>query len=222
MLSTLAYTAINDLHWEVKIAALDFWKMLIEKQLHCNNVGIKCKADILEEIALQGVFGILIKCLGEDSDVVCIQKTVEVIKILLNIFDETDFVKKVDINLRTMNAESSSNTTNLTLDKSIISSTTESIDNDEIIESICTSNDLNLLTKMIRNKTDLKVVDEMFFKQFCNVKAKDFLNHISVLNLDDLVDNRSDWIMENNSFSSLLDDMMYSLQINDVNNIECY
>lgn len=221
LLSTLAYTTINDLHWEVKVTALDFWKMLIEKQLHCKNLGVKCKADILEEMALNGIFGILLECLKEDSDVICIQKTVEVIKELLKIFDESDLVTKDDTYLKAR-AKSSSNIPEETLQKSTICSNTESIDNDEIIESICTENDLNLLSKMTLEKKNLKIVDDMFYKQFCIVKANDFLSKISTINLDDLVDNRSDWIMENNSFSSLLDDMMYSLQINDVNNIECY
>lgn len=221
LLSSMAHTAINDLHWEVKTTALDFWQLVIDNQINCKHLPIRSKADLLNDISLLGIFGILLECLNEDSDVVCIKKAVEVVKKLLELLHERnistdigngpkDKCKLPEISVKEI------------VPQHLANDATAEITNDAIIDSICESNDLNLLSKMILTDVDTKTVDKYYYKQFCNVKHDDFLAKISEIKLDKLIDNRSDWIHQNNSFNSLLDDMMYSLQISDVNNIECY
>lgn len=211
----MAHTAIHDLHWEVKTTALEFWQIVIDKQIITTP-----DEYLLKDISLMGIFGILLECLNEDSDVVCIKKAVEVVKKLLGLLHELkvsndiapkDTCKLYENNAKEMEPQNETN-----------DDATAAINNEEIIDSICESNDLNLLAKMICTDTDTKTVDRHYYKQFCNVKHNDFLAKVSEMKLDELVDNRSDWIHQNNSFNSLLDDMMYSLQISDVNNIECY
>lgn len=65
-------------------------------------------------------------------------------------------------------------------------------------------------------------LDPELFRRMRAVRPAEYLRRIAQLELATLVDRRGAWIRKNESFESLLDDMMFSLQIGDANNADCY
>lgn len=111
---------------------------------------------------------------------------------------------------------------------------------DQIIDAIVTTDDINLLVYAYENHMQLdasiaagdgqqdstteplKPIKEEFFKLFAQVKPLDYLRRAGSLDLDGLIDARCDWMQKTDSFGSLLDDIMFSLEIADVNEADCY
>lgn len=120
-------------------------------------------------------------------------------------------------------------------------------DFDQIIESIVSADDINLLVHAYENQLHLDAeemavtaddgvvengdatttttptpLNDEFFKTFAQVKPLDYLRRVGTLDLDRLIEARCDWMQKNDSFSSLLEDIMFSLEIADVNEADCY
>lgn len=118
---------------------------------------------------------------------------------------------------------------NISNSKNNQNSNDNNTNSDKIIESIVSANDINLLAMSYENQLNLTDttdatcnIDEQYYRTFANVTPKEFINQIMSIDVNEKVNRRSDWIMKNESFSSLIDDMLYSLQICDVNEADCY
>lgn len=105
---------------------------------------------------------------------------------------------------------------------------------DQIIDSIINLDDMGLLTHKYQNNLNLKDesneekevgrIDEDLFKKFAQVSGEDFIHFITELvDLNQLVEKKTEWIMQSESFVSLLDDILMSFNCsNDANDIDCY
>lgn len=71
---------------------------------------------------------------------------------------------------------------------------------------------------------DIGRIDEDLFKKFAQVSGEDFLHFITeMVDLDHLVLKKTEWMMQSESFSSLLDDILMSFNCsNDANDVDCY
>ena len=67
-------------------------------------------------------------------------------------------------------------------------------------------------------------IDEELFKKFAHVSGEDFLHFITeMVDLDQLVEKKTEWLMQSESFASLLDDILMSFNCsNDANDVDCY
>lgn len=103
---------------------------------------------------------------------------------------------------------------------------------DRIIAAIVSQDDINLLgdTKVTAEEAAKQTpeasssphLDPLLFQRMRSVRTAEYLQRIEELQLATLVERRGAWIRKNESFESLLDDMMFSLQIGDANNADCY
>lgn len=104
LFSTMAYSACNDLHWEVKTSAIIFWRAVIRTQfehqgwidgsfptvtfskdqkkiitLNEREILLRIRK-ILDELQLRGCLGVLLECLSDDCDFEVVKESVVVIK----------------------------------------------------------------------------------------------------------------------------------------------
>lgn len=101
---------------------------------------------------------------------------------------------------------------------------------DDVIETIVALDDINLLGDTAIKEQQAgstapdasPFLDPKFFQKIKEVGTEEYLKRIADIELDTLIERRSAWLTKNESFGSLLDDMMFSLQIGDANNADCY
>lgn len=279
--STLTHCTVNDLHWEVKINALHFWRIFIRRQF--TNQGMidgifptvtfskeKKKIvtltekeillrihKILNDLSDHGLLGILLECLNDDCDLEVVKAAVYIIKKLSLCLDTYDYVRQMNSittatetsknydNNQSSSSSSLSTTTllskmenqnNLNENSSIINTKSsknnddneENLNSENIIESIINSNDINLLSMAYKNQMQVECsrgtcqVDENLFKKYSKIKPKDYIMKIKLLNVDQIVEKRSEWIMSTESLNSLLDDMLFYIKTLEVNDADCY
>ena len=86
-----------------------------------------------------------------------------------------------------------------------------------IIDSIVQSDDLALLADTYKKNliircenVSLGQIDENLFKKFATISTDDFLNYISRTDLEALIQNKTEWLLHSENFSTLLDDVLRS------------
>lgn len=86
-----------------------------------------------------------------------------------------------------------------------------------VIESIVKDQDINLLSKVYADNLQvdckhvkLGQIDENLYKKFASVTPDDFLNYVTKVNFDELIANKSEWLLHLETFASLLDDVLLS------------
>lgn len=237
--AAMASAAMHDLHWEVKVNALDFWAEVISSEL--SNQGMldgtfpsvtfskeNRKIVTLTEKEIQnrlnkvllnlsdcGCLGVLLATMQDSCDLQVARKAVEITKKL------SEQLKKYNM----LNTVSSLDLFNGDLDSFKISNISAEKDNDSdisnsVIDSIVNSSDMNLLASVFDTQMqtspingeikDIKVVKPEIFK--------DFLKQ----DLDALITDRNNWLESVDDLNSLLDDILQSYNDNDVNAMDCY
>lgn len=269
---TMAHVAVNDLFWEVKVKALDFWHSVIRGQLTYQGVidgnfpsvtFSKEKKKIvtltekeitsrltrmLDELAASGCLSVLLACMRDEDDLMVVKASIRVIKFLTEFLDKYTYWQQLQASShyqQLMNeaiAEEAARSANANhrIASSAMDSKMEDEDHsvdveaelarsDEIIQTIVTAQDINLLSISYENQmnVDIDANAENFdehdeTESLKYVTAYQFLREVKAIALDELVKSRTDWIAHTDSFSSLLNDMMYSLQVIPANEADCY
>lgn len=98
---------------------------------------------------------------------------------------------------------------------------------DSVIQSIVNSDDLSLLSNKYKanlnfacEKVKLGQIDENLFKKFATVSPDEFLGFIAKVDMQTLVQDKSEWLQHSENFSSLLDDILQSFG-HDID-LDCY
>lgn len=106
-------------------------------------------------------------------------------------------------------------TTEITIEKS--SENGECCPDDMVIDSIVKSDDISLLSTTYSANMNVKCdnvemgqIDENLFKKFATVSADEFLTFITKTNLQELIEQKSEWLQHSETFSTLLDDVLLS------------
>lgn len=207
---------------------------------------------VLGKLSIFGCLGVLLASLEDRDDVLVVKKGVEVIKSLTAFLDKYNYweEKRDSALLKSQTSTdasrsastSTAGTSNDTEDldsrpkekraKSDANSTDVEMPNsDDIIQSIVSAQDINLLTKAYENQCNVDadattahetVDNEKHFRRFREITSEAFLSKIKSTNLDDLLNMRTEWIAQTESFSSLLNDMSYALQAHEMLDADCY
>lgn len=288
--SILAHCAVNDLYWEVKVNALNFWKTVICRQFvhqgmidgtfpavtfskeHKKIITLTDKeiqlrlGKVLNELALRGCLGILLACL-KDSDLEVVRKTVVVLEKLMGYLNKYNFIEEYNksknkastsgskipvidsnyadfemINLSSANGSVVRNNADFSKTKKVCLENkplTHGHDHhhnhgckpdDTVIHSIANDQDINLLRDLeckfkLEHSKDcsgvkLGLIDENLYKKFASVTSDKFLHEITQIDLKTLVDDKADWLLHSETFSSLLDDVLRSFGQNV--ELDCY
>lgn len=235
----MASTATFDLHWEVKVNALDFWDRVISTEM--SNQGMidgafptvtfskeHRKIVTLTEPEIQnrlnkvllnlsdcGCLGVLLSTMQDNCDLQVARKSVEITKKLSEQLRKYNMLENASMNMELFSdSYDSFKPTNVTAEKD-----NTDISN-SVIDSIVNCTDMNLLASVFNNQMktnqmnggikDLKIVKPEFFKNFI------------IQDLDSLITDRSNWLESVDDLNSLLDDILKSYEDNDVNSMDCY
>uniref|UniRef100_A0A182MFV2 Uncharacterized protein n=1 Tax=Anopheles culicifacies TaxID=139723 RepID=A0A182MFV2_9DIPT len=114
--SVLAHAAANDLYWEVKVNALQFWRLVMCRQFqhqgmidgtfpavtfskeHKKIVTLTDREiqtrlmKVLNELSLRGCLGVLLACLGDDCDLGVVKETIAIIDKLMSYLNKYSFL----------------------------------------------------------------------------------------------------------------------------------
>lgn len=264
---TMAHVAVNDLFWEVKVKALEFWHSVIKGQLTYQGVidgnfpsvtFSKEKKKIvkltekeitsrltrmLDELSASGCLSVLLACMRDEDDLLVVKASVRVIKFLTEFLDKYTYWHQVQESSHYQNLSNVADTEQVRtahvkntsapaapdskMDDDDVE--TELARSDEIIQTIVSAQDINLLSVAYENQMSVDVEADVGNHDISDetkisaiVTAYQFLREVKSIQLDDLVKSRTDWIAHTDSFASLLNDMMYSLQVIPANEADCY
>lgn len=204
---------------------------------------------ILDELSTRGALGVLLECLKDDCDLEVVKvagSIVTKVNKFLERYNYQEEMKELNRpfvempvilpNADTNFAELDMHQTRLAASRSGSSTPTtptNRMESDQIIESIVSLDDINLLVNAYENQmqvdntnqkasTSTHIGDEQYFKAFTDIKPMEYLHRINQIDLESAIEQRNEWMKKNDSFGSLLDDIMFSLEIADVNSADCY
>lgn len=173
--NALAFSAVNDLFWEVKVKAIEFWHSVIKRELSQLGVIDGCfpsatfsktkkkiitlthkeiterLTNLLDKTASIGCLGVLISCLRDEEDLMVVKASVNVLKSLY------EFLRKYNYwnHHKATHGEPKKNTSetlqNNVSNNEYINAIDENMElddthSDEVIESIVLSQDISLLS----------------------------------------------------------------------------
>lgn len=236
--TSMASAATHDLHWEVKVNALDFWQKVICNELsnqgmidgafptvtfskqHRKIVTLNEKEiqnrlnKVLLSLSDNGCLGVLLSTMQDKCDLPVAKKAVEITKKLSEHLKKYNMLNGdtcMDVFQGPVDTYKTSNITIETNDTELSNS---------VIDSIVNCSDMNLLASVFQNQMqtnqmngdvkDLKIVKPDYFKSFI------------VQDLDSLITERCSWLASVDDLNSLLDDILQSYEDNDINNLDCY
>lgn len=216
---------------------------------------------VLVQLSSFGCLGVLLASLDDRDDVLVVKKSVEVINSLTEFLDKYNYWEEMRENFQSTAASAAATTSRTSIDvgsssaiggrkstnniedmenrpkeKRVKSNTDMETDDamlnsDDVIQSIVSAQDINLLTKAYENQMSVNanatsnqetINNEEHFKRFCDVTPQAFLDKIKSTNLCELLKARTEWLAQTESFSSLLNDMSYSLQAHELHDADCY
>uniref|UniRef100_A0A6V7KX89 Uncharacterized protein n=1 Tax=Bracon brevicornis TaxID=1563983 RepID=A0A6V7KX89_9HYME len=250
MSSAMAEAAVLDLHWEVKINALNFWKHFIKshftdqgmldgsfphvtfskehrKIVTLDETEIRNRLNkALDEVAKHRCLGVLLATLENDSDLEVSRTAANIIKKL-----KTFIVKyKLD--------ESPPRVHKLPKDYPTIDScykrpppvntSPEATDKSSgVIDQIIDENDANLLASIYENSlkmdSDSATTKHITIEKLSQVTRRQFLTTISNLDVDAYIEERSRWLKDYTvCFDSVLEDILTVYEQKDANTMDCY
>ncbi|XP_051174019.1 uncharacterized protein LOC127289847 [Leptopilina boulardi] len=252
MTNAMATAAVLDLHWEVKVNALQFWRHFIKSHLtdqgmldgsfpnvtfskehrkivQLNETEIKRRVNkALDDLAKQKCLGVILQCLKDDSDFEVCKETAKIISRL-----KTFLVKyKINEPFPVVQLPKDSATLDTTYVRPAnfenCNSGETKTNSSNVIDDIVSKNDTNLLSAIYENS--MKMDDEQnnedeneTLKTIANVTRQDFLNVILEKDINAYIEEKSSWLTTyTNSFESVLDDILTLYEHNDVNSMDCY
>lgn len=252
--NAMAYAAVNDLYWEVKVKAIDFWHSVIKRELSMLGVIDGCfpsatfskekrkiitltqkeitmrLTQLLDKISSIGCLGVLIACLSDEEDLTVVKASVHVLKYLHVFYTNYNYWEQSGSAQREPTVSSSTNSAPIDLPTEGPSSNAEQANydfsrSDEVIQSIVSAQDINLLSDAYVNQMSVGKASESDFgkvREKITISSTDFVSKIQSISLEGIVKARTDWIAQADSFETLLTDMMDALQVTFSNEADCY
>lgn len=245
----MSHAVTSDLHWEVKLNALNFWEHVIRNELKnqgmidgtfptvtfskehkkimtLTNTEIATRLNkALTELSKCGCLGVLITAVSEDYELQVSKKALEITKILTSLLTKYN-VKSGSNNVRTSSSRSSSSSSSnpcspiQSISSPIFVSSKSTFDND-ILEEVLDSKDINIIDDLM-NLNPAPVSSNTYLKDLIVVSPEIFLNFIQK-DLDTIITQRADWLNDIDGLNSLLDDMLKTYNYDDdINQMDCY
>lgn len=201
--------------------------------------------NLLQSLSACGCLGVLLATLDDRDDLIVVKKGVDVIRTLMNFFDVYHYLDEPD-HMTDQTAKGQpkvQSPTRVPAENILIPMESDAVevpdlvnqtemDNAEgVIQSIVSAKDVDLLSKAYENQLNFNTSSEShtsfedsknYFKLLSSVSAHTFLHRVKSSDLNGLIKVRTDWLAQTESFSSLLNDMMYSLQAHELYDADCY
>ncbi|XP_055853059.1 uncharacterized protein LOC129916886 [Episyrphus balteatus] len=248
---TLAHIGVNDLYWEVKVAAINFWETVIhtlftnqgmidgtfptvtfskEKKkivtLTETEIILRIKK-ILIELSEIGCLNVILKCLNDDCDLEVVKVAVVVVKALFQKLDKYNYEKALTDDLSRPEVEKHSNLDTVSNNKHLRTesngNTTKNINtNNNVIDDIVSTKDSQLLSSCYKETGECTKNNVKKQNTFVVVTPKEFVMQLKGVDFDKIIENRKNWFYSSESLSTFLDDLLLSSNIRDSIHADCY
>lgn len=196
---------------------------------------------VLTKLSTFGCLGVLLASINDPDDLMVVKQGVGVLESLskfldkYNYWEETREIQQFTLKPSIELSKSVEITTDTNMDTSPMEEKSLGDANppnsDDVIQSIVTSQDINLLAKTYENQMNVETdatsaptttENVEHFKGFREITPEIFLKTIKTTNFSELVQTRTEWLAQTESFSSLLNDMSYALQAHETHDADCY
>ncbi|XP_008197113.1 uncharacterized protein LOC100141760 isoform X6 [Tribolium castaneum] len=244
---TMIYASTTDLHWEVKVRALDFWDKVIKN--HLQNQGMidgsfpnvtfskehrkivtltdseirKRLLKVLSQLSSIGCLGVLMSAIKDDCDMEVSKTAAKITQRLVELF------KKYNVRsdgstptspLPTENGMSTASVSSgISVDESMDSPSNHHELNEDIIDQIVNSKDVCLL-RNVYAPSEYSSVSNYDIQVRRVVTPNEFLQ-FTQQDLNTIISEKKNWLNGIEDLGSLLDDMLKTYE-DDVNNMDCY
>ncbi|KAH8338927.1 hypothetical protein KR074_002987 [Drosophila pseudoananassae] len=195
-------------------------------------------AKVFAEVQQYGYFGVLLKSLRDETSKDLLAFLIKGTSIMMEKFEKYKGILE-EIEMRSpLDTEQCS--FNFPSEQPIPPKTQQQSENkppinpneaDEIIEAILNSQDSQLLEKAFETQMQLNAdnepskkrhIDEFYYKQFA-IPMRQFFAELKAINPDQLLKQQKEWCESEESFTSLLDDILSAIKRDDENMIsDCY
>lgn len=195
---------------------------------------------IFEKLQSRGALGVMLECLSDECDLKVVEEARSCALGMEKFLQQYDY-RKVETNLANLSLQNARKANAETAQSSVLfmppkeKAAELSVDgvSDDVIESIVTMDDINLLGDTLTKEDEASSqaagsrgssshIDFQFFERMKAVDAKEYFRCSAKLDLPNLMTSRGAWLQKNDSFGSLLDDILFSLQLGDASNADCY
>lgn len=250
MYKAMSTAAVDDLHWEVQLAALQFWKHVIKFQF--SNRGMidgkfpsvtfskekrkiimlndreieQILISIMNDLSEIGCLTVLHKCLIEEWNIDVMELAYSVINDLIQILDcyKIAFVpgkpRHADLD---SNYESFTGADDIEMD--LCSSLHDTDKRYEVIEKIVNTNDVDLVLELhnMSNeaKTNLMECDNGLAKSVERFDPYKFIENFKAADYLTIIDNKKKWLSGLTNLDTLLDDILTLGEDNKLHTEEC-
>ncbi|XP_043280572.1 uncharacterized protein [Venturia canescens] len=252
MTEVMAEAAVLDLHWEVKVNALEYWRHVIishltdqgmldgsfpnmtfskehRKIVALDESEIKRRLNkALEELAKQSCLGVLLATLEDESDFEVSKASAAIILRLKK------FLLKYKINEPQAPypaAKDSATLDSVYVKESANFSEAESSkireDSSSVIDEIVDANDASLLVSLYKNSMKMEGDDADMHKEtlkcISRITKDEFLRSILTNDIEAYIEERKRWLKTYTcSFESILEDIITAHESTNVNSMDCY
>ncbi|XP_063917694.1 uncharacterized protein LOC135133272 isoform X14 [Zophobas morio] len=242
---TMIYSSTTDLHWEVKVRALNFWDKVIKN--HLQNQGMidgsfpnvtfskehrkivtltdseirKRLLKVLGQLSAIGCLGVLTAAIKDDCDMEVSKTAVKITQKLVDLLKKYAVGGECSGPTSPIPTESGmSMSSGISVDESMDSPRSSQPDlNEEIIEQIVNAKDASLL-KGVYAPSDYGSVSNYDFQVRKIVTPTEFLQ-FTHQDLNNIIAEKKKWLNGIEDLGSLLDDMLKTYD-EDVNSMDCY
>lgn len=198
---------------------------------------------VLAKLSACGCLGVLLTSLEDRDDLIVVKTGTNVIKSLIEFLDKyhycdealadaTQYTETLNRNSHTVDSSDKTMEIDMNFNADKTEKQEENVDiSDDVIQSIVSAQDIVLLTKAYENQLNVNNTNtpnpilsdsRKYFEQFSAIKPYTFLNKIKTTDLNELIQSQTEWLAQTESFSSLLNDMLYSLQAHELHDADCY
>ncbi|CAB3251937.1 unnamed protein product [Arctia plantaginis] len=239
----MMYVAIDDLHWEVQLAALYFWKQAIQQ--HFTNRGMldgkfpsvtfskeKRKIIVLNDREIQrqltgimnnladiGCLTVLSECMNVLHNTMVMEQAYCIAKELIEKLDENKFEKMIE-SVASQPDETPSTCTDKVIYKSMdVTYETSEQERDTVIDDILKENQGDLIMKLYDNYDEIKSEKMDIDAGYCPRKSligpNQFLESFRSIDYSSMIEGKKKFNSDCvNSFDGLLDEMLSLVGIN--------
>lgn len=236
----MSSAAIDDLHWEVRLNSLFFWKDRVDQVLKhqgmvdgefpkctfsketkkiviLTDVEIKRRImKALDELSEMNCLTVLKQAIWDDSDLQISKKGLEVSKLLVYLIEKYNIADNVILEEKGPPSIDSCYS-------SIVPSTPSPSchNSDEVIDKIIEVSDTSLLKGVYSPGNDFPSNINLKKNNRHKVTSSEFIISTKK-NFKSLISEREKWTNSLDSLSSLLNDMLYNYELVDTNAMDCY
>lgn len=199
----------------------------------------------LVKLSTFGCLGVLLASLDDQDDILVVKKGIEVINTIIEFLNKYKYWEEVGERRSSMPRPSTSVDTSTDMqdhemkrarkddgmDTATNNVDVEMPNSDDVIQSIVSAQDISLLSKAYENQLNVdadgtskeeSVEYKQNFQRFRETTTEAFLDKIKTTDLSELLKTRTEWLAQTESFTSLLNDMSYSLQAHELHDADCY